>query len=205
MTDYPLQIPTTPGHVSCQMRLDHLASSSVSPFTRSEQINDLQAAQWVIDISLPPMSRVDAAAWKAFFLKLRGRVGTFLVGESMAREPMGAAPGTPLVDGAGQSGDVLNTRGWTASTADILLPGDYLQVDQAGAARLHMVVETAGSDAAGKAAVKIAPPLRASPPDGTLIITENARGVFRLVDNAPPWATDVTRTTTVSISAREAI
>lgn len=205
MTDYPLDMPTTPGAVSCQVRMAHRASGTTSPFTGKEQINDLQSMQWEVDITLPPMSRTDAAKWKAFFAKLRGPVGTFLAGEGLARLPLGASGGTPVIDGGGQQGVTLNTRGWTPDTVNVLVAGDYVQVDQAGAARLHMVVENASSDADGKAALVIEPPLRSPTVDGVLIVTNGAQGVFRLTTTSPGWASDLNRTTTITVSGREVI
>lgn len=57
---------------------------SQSPFTGSEQTFEWPAEWWLADISLPPMARASAEAWNSFLLSLRGRSGTFYLGDSGA-------------------------------------------------------------------------------------------------------------------------
>lgn len=77
-------------------------------------------------------------------------------------------PGTPVVDGAGQSGTTLNVRGLIP---DYVARTDYLftLVDAAGVGYLHSIYEPVRSSASGTASWQIEPPLRAPFADGAAI------------------------------------
>jgi len=130
--------------------------------------------------------------------------GTFLGGDPYHDIPLGTASGTPVVDGAGQEGEVLLVRGFDPDQAVALMVGDYIQLGTAGASRLHMVLLDAPSDNLGKAALTIFPKLRESPGDGATVIAQGARGVFRLERNDPEWARTLSYTS-LPISAVEVV
>lgn len=79
------------------------------------------------------MRDIDAGKWVATLLKLNGRQGTFLFGDRIRATPLGSAGGSPLVDGGGQTGQSLVTKGWPLSTDGNLLAGDWLQIGDSGA------------------------------------------------------------------------
>jgi hypothetical protein len=64
---------------------------SQSPFSGGEQVFEWPAEWWLAECSLPPMTRASAEPWNAFLLALRGRSGTFYLGDSGARVPRGIA------------------------------------------------------------------------------------------------------------------
>ncbi len=147
-----------------------------SPFTGQTQSYDWRSAWWEAQVSLPPMNRYSHDAWSAFLSRLRGPLNAFLIGDPRARLPKGCALGTPVVDGGGQAGYKLATRGWKPSTPSILMFGDFIQIGY----RLYKVTDTFDADANGKVTLGIWPPLREQPPDGSGIITRNCKGLFRL-------------------------
>ena len=81
--------------------------------------------------------------------------------------PQGS-PGTPVVDGAGQSGTSLDVRGFTPG---YFAKEDYWLtiIDASGNGYLHQVAETVGADGTGSATLSIEPPLRAPFADGATI------------------------------------
>lgn len=179
---------------------------SVSPFTMQQQVYEHQGQMWSLEFSLPPMRWNEADAWIAWLLALNGRAGTFLMGDSSRASPRGSALGSPVVDGAGQSGSVLLTRGWTALQAGVLRAGDYLQLGTGSNTRLHAVLATADADASGEAALDIWPRLRTSPGDGEAIVVTHARGRWRLSSNEAGWQHDPGRITRgITIAATEAL
>jgi len=101
----------------------------------------------------------------------------FSIGDPKRATPKGNPVGTPVVNGAGQSGYTLATRGWTASATGVLLDGDCIQIGY----RLHRVTADANADSSGHATLAIWPPLRETPADGATIQTSNCKGIFRLV------------------------
>ncbi|QCN96669.1 hypothetical protein D3093_15115 (plasmid) [Azospirillum argentinense] len=199
---YPLIPPATPAPSRSAFRLRRVVAVATSPFTGQQQVQEHQGAWWEADISLPPMKRDKAGAWQGFLLGLRGRRGTFLMGDPDARFPRGVAAGNPWVAGAGQSGTTLVTGGWAPWTSGILRAGDYIELP---GNRLHMVVTDVGSDGAGTAVLTIEPSLRSPPPSGGAVIARNARGLFRLASNDAGWDADAAGVYGFSFSCIEAL
>jgi len=102
-----------------------------------------------------------------------------LAGSGIA--PRGAGGGTPVVDGAGQTGDQLATRGWSASVTGVVRAGDVIAL--AGSTLVYQVVSDADSDGLGDAVLQISPPLiiGSSPADGAAIQTTGVTFRARLV------------------------
>lgn len=123
-------------------------------------------------------------------MRLRGRFGTFLLGDPLGATPRGSAataPGTPLVNGADQTGDELVIDGIPTSGDDYLKAGDYIQLGSGATARLYKVLEDVAIDGSGGATLNIWPALRSSPADDATVTVSNAKGVFRLASNETDW------------------
>lgn len=202
---FPISMPTSPGFLRFRMAPESVIAMSESPFTLDQQVYEHAGQRWAAEITLPRMKRDKAAPWIAFFLKLNGRRGTFLLGDPDATSPQGIATGTPLVKGASQTGKTLDTDGWTASKTGILKAGDYIQLGSGSSSRLHMVVTDADSDASGNATLDIWPNLRTSPADNAAIVTSSPKGVFRLAGNRMPWDTDHNKVFDIAFSCIEAL
>lgn len=191
---------------SVVMSLTRVNGVTVSPFTLEEQQFKWPGEMWTIDFRLPPFtSRKIAMQWVSFALNLEGTYGRFLMGDPSAKNPMGVATGTPIINGSGQTGNLLNTTGWTVSQQGILLAGDYIQLGSGLNSKLHMVTADADSNAAGHATLRIVPALRNSPTDGSPIVVNNAKGVFRLTANTIPWSVEPGKVYRISFQAQEVI
>ncbi|MGH6719546.1 MAG: hypothetical protein ACREER_09535 [Alphaproteobacteria bacterium] len=186
---YPLTMPGAPGFQASRFRLIRRTAVFESAFTGAVQTLERPGAMWAVEYALPPMPRGQAAAWLAFVVALRGRVGTFKGFDPDARSARGVATGTPLVKGAGQTGNSLATDGWTPSVTGILKAGDYLGL-ALPTQRLHLVVEDATSDGAGNATLSIEPALRESPNDNAILTTTNPFTQFRLAADDAAWDAD---------------
>ena len=163
---------------------------SESPFSYSQQVYKHQGMRWEADITLPPMKRDTAEQWTSFLLRMRGRYGTFLLGDPNGATPRGSAattPGTPLVNGGSQTGENLNIDGCPVSETGYLKAGDYIQLGSGATARLYKVLEDVDTDASGQATLNIFPNLRSSPSDDATVVVSDAKGVFRLSDSAMSW------------------
>lgn len=201
---YPLTPPTS---VPAEITISPFAVVGVSesPFTLEQDVYEWQGQAWRMDVSLPPMERAEAEGWIAFLLSLNGRAGTFLMGDPVGIAARGTVLGTPLVDGAGQQRTkTLDTKGWTASKAGVLLPGDWLQLGVGASARLHKNLTTANSDASGLATLDVWPRVRDSLTDGAAIVTANTVGVWRLRSNEMPWTVGEAQVYGISFAAIEA-
>ena len=201
---YPLVMPSSPGFQASRFRLQRRTVVFESAFTGAVQTLERQGAMWAGEYRLPPMLRGQAAPWVAFMVALRGRVGTFKGFDPDARTPRGQGTGTPLVKGAGQTGNGLATDGWTPSVTGILKAGDYVSL-ALPTQRLYQVVEDANSDGSGNATLAIEPALRESPNDNAALTVTNPFTLFRLVSDEAAWEADRLGVFGVSFQAIEAL
>lgn len=202
---YPLALPTHTGIKSVSLRANDIVGMNVSPFSAAQQVYKYTGQFWEADISLPAMKREDAEYWVTFLMKLNGAYGTFLLGDPNAATARGVATGTPLVNGASQTGYTLITDGWTADTTGILKAGDYIQLGTGSDSRLHKVLDDVNSDASGNATFDIWPNLRTSPSDNQAITVSNCKGVFRLSANMMEMNINEAALYGVTFGAKEAL
>lgn len=183
-----IDVPTSSCFAGVTMTLNRVIGVTQSPFTLETQTFKWPGEQWSMQLQMPAMTRrAMAAEWYAFALKLEGTFNYFLMGDPSAKTPRGTPAGSPVVDGGGQQGNTLLTRGWTPNSQSVLMAGDYIQLGTGMDSRLHMVVDDADANGDGETVLNIVPALRTPPNDGLTIITNNAKGVFRLTDNSFSW------------------
>jgi len=203
---YPLDFPDQQGTAGLVMRPMAAVASSMSPFTLQKEVQVHQGQKWNLLVSLPLMSRAEAEPWITFFLKLNSMQGTFLMSPSDAMTPQGVASGTPVVAGGGQTGQILQTSGWSVSTVNVLKAGDYLSIGSGEATRLYKNLNDVTSDAVGLATLDIWPRLRESPVDLAPITTTEPKGTFRLASNEMPFSVDaLLKYTGMDFNVEEAI
>jgi hypothetical protein len=155
-----------------------------SPYTYTQEIYEHAGKRFAMQVQLIPMKRADAEQWVAFLASLRGRRGTFLMGDPIGQTPRGIATGTPLVKGASQTGGTLLTDGWTISQTGIMKAGDWIQLGTGATSRLHKVLQDANSDGSGNATLELWPGPRTAPADNEVIVVTNTKSLWRLVDNS---------------------
>jgi hypothetical protein len=197
-----LALPNTPCFAQADFTMQDSVAADPSPWTRQTQILDWQVDWWEATASLPQMTRAQAQQWIAFLAELRGMSGAFLFGDPLARSPLGAAQGVPVVNGTNNSrSSVLNTRGWKPNFFRQLLPGDYLQIGQ----RLHINLEPVNSDSNGNASVRLWPRIREAPNDGDPVILHYPKGLFRLAENTRKYSISTVKLFGISVSLTEAL
>lgn len=170
-----------------------------SDFTAQQQVTEWQGDPWEVDVSMPLMTRTLAEPWIAAMESLDGSTGTFYMGPSGdERNPISTAGGTPLVDGASQSGKTLLLKGWTGT----LKAGDFIQVLH-DVKRLYRAVK----DVAATSSIDIRPRLRTpTPADGAACSFSSPVGLFRLAPGTfAEWKLDQNKLFTLSFKAVEAI
>lgn len=205
---YPLSLPTHTGIAQIEIRAVNAVAYSRSPFTFSGQAHAYAGQMWQADISLPPMKRADAEQWISWLISLRGQLGTFLIGDPVAANPRGIAstlPGTPVVDGADQTGGTLNISGASRNKTGWLLAGDYIQLGTGTSARLHKVLTDTNTDSLGDCTVDIWPHLRTAPSNGASVVVNNAVGAFRLASNEQAWSINEASIYGLTFGAMEAL
>ena len=199
---YPLTMPSTPAFVTQQWSTIRGTGMSESPFTGGQQTVEFAYAKWKAVLTLPPMRRPTASAWTAFFAKLRGRRGPFLLGDQDAKVPQinkitaGTINGDVTLSSNADIGDtVLNISGTTAFKA-----GDYIQLGSASSSRLYIVVE----DQAGGSTIQVEPKLKASATSGSTVTYNSPQGLFRMDSNELMWDTNAVSVYGISFSCTEA-
>lgn len=205
---YPLNFPTAIGIASVRMTAKSVVGVAASPFTFSQQVFRHPGERFEADIVLPAMNRAEAEEFNAFRLRLRGQFGTFLFGDPAAATPRGSAastPGTPVVNGADQTGDSLAIDGLPTSATGYLKAGDYIQLGTGASSQLYKVLEDADTNASGEATLNIFPALRSSPGDGATVTVSNAKGVFRLASNEMAWDVNEALIYGITLGAVEAL
>ena len=201
---YPLTLPTATGVITQNFSLTRAVAVTTSPFTFQTQVHQHQGEFWRTVISLPPMLRANANIWLSFLLQLRGRRGTFKIGDQDAKTITGVATGTIRVNGASQTGNQVALDGFANNTNNVFKAGDYIQIGS----YLYMVIEDVNSNGSGEANVKIEPALRSSIEtinDDTTVIYSNTTTLMRLDTNELGWQTDNVNKYGISFSASEAL
>jgi len=202
---YPLNHPVSPGIRNVTWRMRRAAAVMESPFTGSQQVLEWDYALWEAVVELPPMKREQAAEWQAFFLKMRGRVGTFLLADPDAKEPRGAVTGNGLISADASVGDdqVLIDVG-QSNLSNALRTGDYVQIGEGSSAQLHMVISDTNSNTSGIVIADIEPRIKQEALTGTAVVMQEPKAVFRLDESVQGWDADQASLYGFSFSCKEA-
>ena len=201
---YPLTLPTATGITTQNWGLNRVVAVTESPFTFQQQIFEHEGSQWRCTMTLPPMKKDKAAQWLAFFMSLRGRRGTFKLGDQDRKTIQGTATGTVRVNGASQTGNQVALDGFTASRANVFKAGDYIQINS----YVYMVTEDVSADGSGEAIVKIEPALRQGIEtinNDTTVVYLNTTTIMRLDSNEFSWDTDHVSKYGISFACSEAL
>lgn len=199
---YPLTFPSQ-GINSITFTMRDVVGENTSPFSLVQQTYDWDAQRWEVDMTLPIMNREEAEVFNAFMASLKGKVGSFLLGDPMGATPRGAMSGTPLVNGGGQTGQELVIDGATINITGWAKAGDYIQLGSGSTSQLYKVMQDADSDGSGNVTLDIFPSLRGSPADNSAVTTSNCVGKFKLNSNSRSWSVDESLIYNISLSCEE--
>lgn len=202
---YPLTLPTSVTARNVTFRQVNAVALSQSPFTFQQQAVAHTGQRWECDFMLPPMARVTAADWIGFLSSLKGQLGTFLMGDPAGQAALGEAGGTPLVNGASQTGDELIIDGASTSQTDWLKRGDYIQLGTSGSTALHMVMKDVDTNSSGDAILDLWPSIRTAPADNAAVTVSATKGRWRLAANQMSWDINSASHHGLSFTAIEAI
>lgn len=199
MTTYSFPTLTQQAPVTLEWALQSNTQTFTSPLNGTVQTMELPGARWRASFAFQNLSDADAATLQAFLTKLRGQANRFTLYNFARPKPNGVGTGTPLVNGASQTGTTLVTDGWTASQTGILKAGDFFSVN----GELKMCVADCNSDGSGNATITFEPPLRAAPADNAAITVTNPTTTFMLTEATSKWVTRAPIITDVQIDAIE--
>lgn len=171
---------------------------TTSPFTRSTQAVSRAGDQWFATWEIAVGTQEMRAEWQAFLMQAANVENRFKAYDHFASR-MGTGAGTPLVMGAGQTGNSLIVDGWTAGSG-VLNKGDLFSVND----ELKMVVADVVANSSGVATLTFEPKIRVSPANNAPVTTVAPYCLMRLVDDEQAqWEVDVNGHYTMSFSGEE--
>lgn len=191
---YPLTMPTSVGFKTSRFSLERNVAVNRSTFSGKQQVYDFGLALWKATLTLPPMSRSQAGEWQAFFVSLRGRLGTFKMGDPDAKIPRGEASnqnsGIARTDGARsahiETNDITIDNLPFGYDGDIYLyAGEWISIHD----RLYMVRENAVR-ASNHVNIKFEPALKDDVVDNQTFLVANTVGLWRMDANELGWDVD---------------
>lgn len=177
---FPLPFPTLGYNVSSATYfIRDISTYSENPNTLAQTTYEQDGEGWGLVLNFGPLdtSLFNVRPLLAFLASLNGKVGTFYYGDTYMKNPRGVVGGTPLVNGASQSGLTVATDGWAAGITNVLMAGDFINIGTS----LHIVTANASSNGSGQATLDIWPRLRpATAIDNAPIVYTNPKGLYRV-------------------------
>lgn len=160
--------PASPKPASCK-----IVSSSPTFVSTAQNLRQIVSSRsvhrWGFELKYPPMLQTDFAPLWAFLNGLGGQFRSFdFVVPNHA--PRGSMAGSPVISGAAQTGQTIQTSGWTPSTDDVLCVADFIRIGSS--CKTYQILSNVSSDADGYASIQIHTPLQTTPSDGDLIIAD---------------------------------
>lgn len=166
-----------------------LVSRSISGRRQARQIG---GQYWEMTATFSPMTRAQFNPILAFVIKQRGSYDTFTLVPPVISTGQGTPTGTPLVNGASQTGRTLITDGWTNDTL-IFKAGDYLKLS--GHDKVYMVTADVQSNSSGQTTssgtsqLSIEPALVSSPADNEAITHTSVPFTVALIGSEQEYST----------------
>jgi hypothetical protein len=152
-------LPNLPGMRSAEPQLLDFGGVQQGALGGAAQRLNRLGNRFAISVELPPaLSATDGRVYVARLLKAltAGAIYPFPQPDLAIGDP-----GAPLVNGAGQSGSVLNLKGFIAGY--LIREGQFFSIIHNGRRYLHQASAEIAADGSGNVALPITPMLRISP------------------------------------------
>ncbi len=192
-------LPANPVAAEIKWTLRQPSQSTRGEFTSARRVTILpQAPRWSAEVKYPTITGERRfLPWRAALARLQGRAHAFrlVAVENPQRIPIGATP--PAIDGAGQQGSMVKTRGWVPGTA--LLAGWF--VSFGGALYQVLNAPIAGDD--GKMIVELLPQIVEGVADGTEIEATLPFAVMAMAEDAAGWTVGIGQKYDIAFACEE--
>lgn len=156
-----IPVPAELTFETAKVTLSRATFAMRSKYTGKRQVAVLPYALWLFEGKVPKMAQHEpgTGAIRGFLTDLEGQANKFRLPVPGVTTPLsGYAGSAGYVSGAGQTGRVLVTTGWTPN-AVVLKRGDYFNVGD----ELKVAAGDVVANGSGQAAILFNPPLRSSP------------------------------------------
>jgi hypothetical protein len=155
-------LPTSPSPRALTPRLITARAELRSAFGGSTQRINRLGSRWAFDVELAPMAASGARTWSDLLVE----ADTCILNLPEPGITIGS-PGTPLVNGASQTGASLITDGWAAGY--VIPKGKWFSVSVSSLLYLYQTTASTTASGGGAATLPIRPMLRASPADNAAL------------------------------------
>lgn len=161
-----------------------------SPLSGTFQTVDRGGLHWALTYTWTELRGADRAEMMGLVAALRSQANRVRV-KVHDNPKAGAYGGTPLVDGASQTGSSILLKG-AGTVTDWIKRGDYISFDVNGEHELKMCTSDATSSG-GAVTVNFEPRLRFSPSNNAAVFVEDGvlakpQGVFMLGNSETGWS-----------------
>lgn len=150
-----IEFPALPAPNGCTPSLIDYGGVLRSAIGGATQKIDRLGSRFRVDLTYPPMEEVDGRIFISRLIRAK-REGLRVEYPLLSVDQ--GLPGSPLVDGSGQTGFTLNAKGLTPNYVG--KEGYWLSIVRSGQHYLHNVSANFAADASGDAAIPIYPALR---------------------------------------------
>jgi hypothetical protein len=194
-----VSLPNLPDLVQVSARLVDFQSVLTPILGGPVQTIQRLGARFAVDVTLPPLEPADAAKFLAARMKARAENDTLTLAWPQA-EIWSVIGGSPVVNGAGQSGARLSISGLTAN--QVIPAGRFFSFQAGGRHYLHMTTLQVTANGAGQVQLHVAPLLRVSPPAGAAL-NFSAPVVEGLLTGTLEWSLERLRWTSTAFTLSE--
>jgi hypothetical protein len=193
-----ISFPASPVPAEIQWDIDQPGQVNRGEFTGKRRATLLSAApRLYAQVTLPPIIGEDRVLdWRAFVFECDGVANKFKV---IACERDQVNEAGVVVDGAGQYGQTLTTRGWS-TPGQRLKRGHFITVgEQLLVVRAPVIV-----DGAGRATISVKPYIRVQPGDGDAIEVRRPYAIMSMTDPKNGWKVGIGQNYAITFECEEA-
>ncbi len=196
---------TTPTALSTYIDASVLLSNYAVPLNKRTMVLSPRMQGTIVD-NLKGLFQAATGIAEQYETGTMGTVVGFdwMMDQNIQNHTVGPLGGTPLVNGAGQSGSTIVTKGWTAAAANRLKQGDILTFasvdgvnpqsrDDTGDLRQFTVTADSDSSAGGAITVPIFPSIVLDGPYRNVTAAAADNAVIKIFGHASSFASVVTR------------
>lgn len=194
-----IAMPVSPAPRKIEWSFDQPAQVNRGEFTGRRRVTLLAAAPRLFaSVTMPPIVGEDRVLdWRAFVIDCDGVANRFKV-IACEREQIAGVQAVQ-VDGGGQGGHTLRTKGWTGAGRK-LRRGQFVTIGE----QLLTLMADVVADAAGKALIEFKPYIRVTPADAASIEVKRPYAMMSMSDPKNGWAVDVGQQYDVKFACEEA-
>lgn len=175
---------------------EHNVAVHKTPFGDYIQTSDREGERWLVRAAYNRLQGDNRAELLAFMTKLNGVQHRFTM-QDFGHIQRGVLSGTPLVNGAGQTGKTLNIDGAPNNITDWVKTGDKVSINN----KMYSIDDDANSNGTGQVVLTVSPRIYVAPGDGATVEVTTPVEILILADGAFSFNTTKNMISTLSFFA----